>query len=71
MNSSSIQAAEIGGEREVVSALEHGGPPPSTTGETPLAVLARRLRLSFWGHQAEGNDFIVVNLASIEQRVSR
>ena len=67
MNIASIQAADIGGEGEIVPTLDHGNHFPADAEETPLAGFARRLGLSFWGHQAHGSDFIVVHLAPLEQ----
>lgn len=58
-------------ERDVMPILEHAGPPLVARTQLTLPVLARRLGLSFWRHEAEENDFIVVHFAPLEQGVSR
>lgn len=58
-------------EREAMLILEHAGSPLLARTELTLAVLALRLGLSFWGHEADENDFIVVHLLPLEPGVSR
>jgi hypothetical protein len=60
MISHCIHAAGSGGDREVVSISEPEVPMATDAPLSNLGSLAARLGLSFWGHQAEHNDFIVV-----------